>query len=223
MKKPPISYDEQKKNETEARAAMFKKTDELALIIRPLATAHYECGHDWTSFERTLADYEKEYGGLEMDPDFQRGHVWTEGQKQHYIENVLRGVVSSSGFVVQFNCPNWEDYDYDGELPRGFQCIDGLQRISAVYDFLAGKVKPFGLTPDDLQGSTFSVKNRYRLQLAVYTFSTREQLLQHYLDLNTGGTPHAASEIARVRNLLEATRAPTGGSRNGAGVSGPAI
>jgi hypothetical protein len=205
-KKPALPHNEEKQREADSRAAMFRKTEELALIIKPLATAKEVIGHDWSKFGDTLAGYEKEYGGLEMDPDFQRGHVWTEEQKQHYIENVLRGVVASSGFVVQFNCPNWDDFDYQGDLPRGFQCIDGLQRITAMFDFLSGKVKPFGLTPDDLRGSFFSVKGRYRFQVAIHTFSTREQLLQHYLDLNAGGTPHSAEEITRVRGLLESIR-----------------
>lgn len=42
--------------------------------------------------------------------------------------------------------------------------------------------------------------------MAIHTFTRRADLLQHYLDLNTGGTPHSAEEIARVRGLLN--RAP---------------
>lgn len=190
-------------SEATAREASAVKTAALARIIRPLRTAQYEVDYEWAYFQKALADLDRDYGGLEMNPDFQRGHVWTPQQQQHFVENVLRGVIPSSGFLVQFNCPNWDGDNYDGDLPKGVQCIDGLQRITAVFDFLAGKVRPFGFTVDDLAGSAFSIKSRYRFRLAMHNFGFRADLLQHYLDLNAGGTPHSTEEIERVRKLRE--------------------
>lgn len=200
----PSTYEQSRLSEELASKAHADKTVALARIIQPLRTAKYECDFDWTRFQWALDGYERDYGGLELNPDFQRGHVWTQQQKQHFIENVLRGVVSSSGFLVQFNCPNWESDDFVGDLPTGMQCIDGLQRISAVMDFLSGAVRPFGLTVEDLSGTYFSIKSRYRFRVAMHNFSYRADLLQHYLDLNAGGTPHSAEEIERVRGLREA-------------------
>lgn len=189
----------------ENRAAYVRRTDELAAIIKPLRTAQYEVDHDWRSFQHALMGYEKDYGGLELNPDFQRGHVWNADQQRHFVENVLRGVVSSAGFVIQFNCPNWENHNYSGDLPLGFQCIDGLQRITAVQAFLDGRVRPFGLSVGELDGSYFSMRgSRYRFRMAVHDFQSRSELLQHYLDLNAGGTPHSAEEIERVRGLRNA-------------------
>ncbi len=196
-------YEASKAAEAQAREAVARKTAELLLVIRPLRTAAYEVDYEWTYFEKALVGFDRDYGGLELNPDFQRGHVWTDDQKRHFIENVLRGVVSSSGFLVQFNCPNWEHESYAGDFPRGVQCIDGLQRINAVAEFLQGSVRPFGFGVDDLAGSAFSIKSRYRFRLAMHNFANRADLLQHYLDLNTGGTPHSAEEIERVRALRE--------------------
>lgn len=206
---PLSSYQATKHKEHEEREAYVRRTAELARIINPLRTAQYEVDHDWRSFQRALAGYAADYGGIELNPDFQRGHVWTPDQQRHFIENVLRGVISSSGFVVQFNCPNWENAAYAGDLPVGFQCIDGLQRITAVQAFMDGTVHPFGLSVEDLNLSGFSMKgSRYRFRLAVHDFQSRAELLQHYLDLNAGGTPHTAAEIARVRSLRDAASGP---------------
>lgn len=185
------------------RKAFNEKTEALAEIIRPLRTASYEVDYDWAYFEQALKGFCADYGGLDLNPDFQRGHVWTIQQKQHFIENALRGVVSSSGFLVQFNCPNWNDDAYSGDLPRGFQCVDGLQRITAVLEFLKGDVRPFGLTVEDLAGSSFAIKTRFRFRVAVHDFTLRADLLQHYLDLNAGGTPHSQEEIERVSKLRD--------------------
>ncbi len=184
-----------------------RKTAALKRIIKPLRTASYEVDFDWRYIQKALDDYAIDYGGLDLNPDFQRGHVWTPDQQRHYIENVLRGVVSTSGFLVQLNCPNWqmEDADYLGDLPKGMQCIDGLQRITAVLNFLAGEVRPFGLMADDLNGTAFTMKGaRHRFRVAIHNFKTRADLLEHYLDLNAGGTPHSQEEIERVRKLRDA-------------------
>lgn len=199
------SNHQKEQKERDERAAYVRHTDELAAIIKPLRTAQYEVDHYWRSFQRSLMGYGQDYGGLELNPDFQRGHVWTADQQRHFVENVLRGVVSSSGFVIQFNCPNWENHNYSGDLPLGFQCIDGLQRITAVQAFLDGHVRPFGLSAGELDGSYFSMRgSRYRFRMAVHDFQSRSELLQHYLDLNAGGTPHTAEEIERVRGLRNA-------------------
>jgi hypothetical protein len=127
----------------------------------------------FTYFKQMLEKMGEDYGGLEMNPDFKRGHVWTIDQKTKFIENVFRGVISSSGFLVQFNCPNFDHIDYKGDLPRGFQCVDGLQRITAVLEFLDGKVFPFWLNVADFDDSSFMIKrNLYRFHLAVHNFQS---------------------------------------------------
>ena len=200
------SYEEKQKREKTEREYYLRRTAELKEIIKPITLSRQAADYDFGGFLKSLQRFSKDYGGLEMNPDFQRGHVWTSEQQLRFIENTLRGIVSASGFLVQFNCPNLEmaDEKYKGDLPLGFQCIDGLQRITAIEKFLNGEIKPFGLTVEDLHCSAFSVKSlHYGFKMAVYNFQTRKQLLQHYLDFNAGGTPHSASEIERVKSLLE--------------------
>lgn len=181
------------------------RTEFLTHLVRPLGTAHYGCDHGWRDVEGQLDQYARDYG-LNLDPDFQRGHVWTREQQAHFIENVMRRVVSRAMLVIQFNCPYWGDSDYTGDLPREMQIVDGLQRLTAVREYLKGNVRPFGLSIDAFDRSDFDVRRRhyFLLRFEVHTFQTRKALLQHYLDLNVGGTPHAPVEIDRVRGLLAA-------------------
>ncbi|MEY2161403.1 DUF262 domain-containing protein [Rhodanobacter sp. FW106-PBR-LB-2-11] len=141
---------------------------------------------------------------VELEPDFQRGHVWSTDQQRHFIENVLRGVVDQAGLALRFNAPAW-DHAPTGDLGATVQCVDGLQRLTAVRRFLAGEVKPFGLPVQVFDATPFQVtgaSNRFRFRVMVYTFQNRADLLQHYLDLNGGGTPHSDAELERVRVLL---------------------
>lgn len=179
---------------------MPKSKDELLAIIRPLPQARYEVDTHWGMLDKTLADMTHDYG-LELNPDYQRGHVWTSAQQQAYVEGVLRGAISTAGLTVQFNCPNFESrlLASDRDLPDGFQVMDGLQRLTAVREFMMGNVHPFGLTLDDLAGTSFTPKGMtYRLRFAVFCFQYKIDVLEHYLALNCGGTPHSDDEIARI-------------------------
>lgn len=186
----------------EMERAYLRNTARLKQIIKPVETPIYETHIPWKSIHKSLISLGEDYGGMDLCPDFQRGHVWTTQQQTHYIENCIRNVVPSSGHVVQFNCPNWEHSRSGYDLPMGFQCIDGLQRLTAISLFLKGDILPFGLLVDDFNTSAFAINTTLRIRFSVFTFTKKADLLQHYLDFNTGGTPHSESEIVRVREMM---------------------
>lgn len=178
----------------------------LNTIIRPLRAVRWAADFRWDSLERALTDLGEEYGGLELNPDFQRGHVWTPEQQTHFIENCLRGVVPDSGKFVQFNSPEFGDEDDpEADLPRSLQCVDGLQRLTAIMEYVKGNIKPFGFTAEQLLPTAYSPRRMF-LKIGIHAFTRRAQLLTHYLDINAGGTPHSAEEIERVRGLLAALK-----------------
>lgn len=175
-------------------------------LIRPLRTAKWASDYRWDTLESSLQKLANDYGGLELIPDYQRGHVWSEAQQVHFIENVLRGVVSRQSYQIQFNCPQWNDDPSGSDLPQGLQCVDGLQRYTAITRFVRGEVKPFGLSASELAGTQFDPK-RIHTTIGILDFTQRVDLLEHYLSLNAGGTPHSAEEISRVRALLAEAKA----------------
>lgn len=182
--------------------------EELLAIIQPLPKSHYKADYPLSSLEHALKRMEADWG-LELNPDYQRGHVWNVDQQIYFVENLIRGAVGDTGKVVQFNHPNWEmNQRTDSDLPDRLQCIDGLQRLTPLLRFSRGEIKPFGLSIEDLNGTPWA-PGRIHITLAVYRIQTREELLQYYLDLNTGGTPHHESEINRVHELLIEARGRT--------------
>ncbi|MDH1929025.1 MULTISPECIES: DUF262 domain-containing protein [Pseudomonas] len=182
-------------------SAHAQNTALLRQLIMPLDAAKQEMNYQ---FKRALPGLESlglEYGGFNLQPDYQRGHVWTIDQQTAYLENVLRGVIDTAGLLLKFNCPNWENHKYQGALPRGFECLDGLQRLTAVIKFCEGEVRPFGLSVEDLAYSSFSVTN-FHFRVAFYDFQTRADVLRHYLAFNGGGVVHSKDELDRVKGLL---------------------
>lgn len=164
------------------------------------------------ALESQLASMERDWG-LNLAPDFQRGHVWNDAQRQAYVEGIFDETVTSAQKVIQFNCPHWDREPAPGtsDLPEEIQIVDGLQRLTALRMFMAGQVRPFGMTYEELLQTDFSPKSpRYWVKFAVHTFQTREQLLDFYLRINAGGTPHSEQELERVAALLEEARGSAG-------------
>lgn len=132
---------------------------------------------------------------LDLDPDFQRAHVWAESQQRRYVEFVLRGGQSSKD--LYFNCPGWQG-DYRGP----FVLVDGKQRLTAVTKFLNDELAVF----DGHKISDFEDKLSYigpDFIVHVNNLETRAEVLQWYLDLNDGGVAHTSEEIEKVKALLE--------------------
>jgi len=133
-------------------------------------------------------------GKFEMDPDFQRGHVWSESQQIRYIEFVLQGGHSSK--VIYWNHPGWMK-SWNGDMVL----VDGKQRLSAVLRFLDDEIPAFGSLRSEYSDSMRIVHAEFRMN--VNDLKTRAEVLQWYLDLNAGGVVHTSAELNKVRMFLD--------------------
>ena len=129
---------------------------------------------------------------LQLNPDFQRGHVWTEEQQVNYIEFLLKGGQSSR--VIYFNHPGWMT-GFKGD----FVCVDGLQRLTAVIRFLGNEIKVFGCYYKDFEGN---MPNDLDLLFNVNNLKTKKEVLKWYLEMNSSGTIHTDDELNKVKNML---------------------
>lgn len=164
--------------------------------IRPFTSGgNWQANYDLAGAVRTINEWMNEtLGPLNIDPDFQRLHVWTEDQQIAWIEFFLRG--GKSGLDIYFNHPGWRS-NYKGE----FVLVDGKQRIKAAMRFINNEIPAFGSYYrefTDRIGFTDTT-----LVFHVNNLKTRAEVLQWYLEFNTGGTPHSAEEIAKAQRLLD--------------------
>ena len=141
--------------------------------------------------------------GLEMNPDFQRGHVWTREQQTAWLEYFFSGGVT--GNVLYFNCPEFiVGRSKEQRAKRnisGMTIVDGLQRLTALRAFLRNEVAIFGHYLDEFEDRDKYLTHK-SVRFNVNCLQTREELLTWYIEMNSGGTPHTQEEIERVRNLL---------------------
>lgn len=157
---------------------------------------------DWPYLKGWLASQNEKDQKVDLDPDFQRAHVWTTKQQVAYVEYIAREGVSAK--VLHWNHPAWHrtEEDHCDLDTNTLVLVDGKQRLHAVTLFMADKLKVFGY-----KFSAFEDHNRLRFycgfKMAINNLQTRKDLLTWYLQINAGGTPHTPAELAQVRTLLE--------------------
>jgi uncharacterized protein with ParB-like and HNH nuclease domain len=168
--------------------------------IPKFPTSHYTIDVPWSHLESNLETLRGD-GELRLDPDYQRAHVWTRKQQVEYIEFQLMGGELSRTII--FNAPYWKDCKIDPK-DTYIELLDGKQRLEAVRSFLRGDFKVFNQKFDEFEGNFPTMEYRFRYQ--VCCLNSREDVLNLYLKINAGGTPHNKKELDRVKKLLEKER-----------------
>lgn len=172
--------------------------------IPQLPRAYYSTTIPWDGLEHQLERWARTWvdsktgktkGGINLDPDYQRTHVWTETQQREYVEYMLRG--GEVGRIITWNSVGWmSTWDNPAEL------VDGKQRLEAVRKFLRGEIKAFGTRYNEFEDRPSFTDHTFIFN--VCKLQTREEILELYLNINAGGTPHTKEELDKVRKMLKA-------------------
>lgn len=138
-------------------------------------------------------------GGVDMDPAYQRGHVWEPAQESAFVGYLLKGGKAGPIWVNRYEDAttggaNWFD------LP--VTIIDGKQRLTALIHWTQGEI-PATLNGKDIWYKDLSIIDRRMLpHLDVcYVNMTENDQMRLYLNLNSG-IAHTTDELDRVRGLL---------------------
>lgn len=139
---------------------------------------------------------------VQLNPDFQRGHVWTKRQQQQYIKNFLRNTRTNR--LVYFNCIDFSHYE-PSELvdldPKDFLCVDGLQRLTALLAFRNNELDIDGYFYRDFEDTPRIMVGR--IHVNINTLRSKKELLEWYLLLNETGVPHSQAELARIKDMIQ--------------------
>lgn len=177
----------------------FRMADHKELVF---PHAWYSVNVDWTHIEDWIISQEdyRDIFRLNLDPDYQRAHVWTLEQKRDYVEYVLRGGEVSKTLVFSAVGRSFDSAEE-------WKLTDGKQRLSAVREFMAGAFGVFAdeKYPQGHKANAIADINRiaYGFIVQVVMVERPSDELKLYLSINTRGTPHNAEEIARVRAMLD--------------------
>ena len=161
-------------------------------LPRRITPGHYQVDVSWRDLKEHVARWtEHKLSPFNMNPDFQRGHVWTRDQQIAYVEFKLSGGAGSD--IIYCNCPGWMN-DFKGP----FVLVDGLQRLTAALRFLDGEIPAFGYYIGDFEDKPYSADFKF----AVNNLKSQKDVLTWYVQMNEGGTPHSIEELTRVKAMI---------------------
>lgn len=132
---------------------------------------------------------------VNLDPEYQRGYVWTTAQKQAFVGAVLQNNASIP--IFWFN---------NLDLRRA-EVVDGKQRLSAILGWLNDEyeaVCPCGESfrfsqADEIAGRNLDMMVTLKMH---FVKLSRLDVLKFYLGLNQGGTVHTAEDLGKVKEAI---------------------
>lgn len=138
---------------------------------------------------------ERQLLGLTL-PRWQRPVSWDEARQVQFIEGVFLG------FGCGYYVINGSDWGPGGEAkPMSGWLLDGQQRITAIREFVEGRLTVFG----DVTFASLDRAERLRFLREPFPCveleyqDSEEKLKTLYARLAFGGVPHTAEDMARLR------------------------
>lgn len=138
---------------------------------------------------------------LNLNPEYQRGPVWTEKQQRRFVGFALEGGEVNPIYVQR-----------DRRYEKPEEVIDGQQRLRAITRFMEGEIPGDVYVPGEgwreLWYRDFNEIDRRSRRLSlrvVYGDWPLAERLRFYLRLNSGGVTHTEEELDKVRHLLAST------------------
>lgn len=142
--------------------------------------------------EKDIEEY-----GLNLDPDFQRAHVWNMEQRVSYMEFLLKGGKSNP---IYFNHEGWM-HSFKGE----YVIVDGKQRLTSILMFLNNEYPVF--KDKDDEGIGFYAREfdmiPNNVVFIINDLPNRKLVLQWYLQMNKGNVAHTKEELDKVERMIE--------------------
>jgi hypothetical protein len=173
---------------------------DLATIKKYPRTSNYHVDVGLPYLASHVLHYIETYA-LDMNPPFQRSHVWNDAQRVAYIEHVLAG--GMSGRDIYVNHSSWHILGKD--VPSVL--VDGKQRLDALLKFVGGELAVFGgyhyNEIDNLRGHVSSIRWH------VNELPTMDEVIEWYLAINARGTPHTYEELDLARSCMGVAYNPT--------------
>ena len=176
----------------------FSKFEDMYVIRK----AQYCIDVGLNYLQKWLDDQAKDCKDFELNPDFQRGYVWTKKQQIAYMEAYFQNPYINRDLF--FNYPGYfgysEELGFNDILYDKFVCVDGLQRLTAVLAFVNCELPIFGKTRDKYTNKSLL---GWTMKMHINDLNTKREVLKWYLCINTGGTVHTDEDLKKVRKLLE--------------------
>lgn len=178
-------------------AGVYRTSDEIAAIDRLEEDRDIFFNYMQRDMMSLLSMMSNKYG-IDLDPEYQRGNVWSLEQKVNLVDSIFKNVDIGKFAVIK---RPWGNNPSKPLTPKLYEMLDGKQRLTAIWEYYCGRFKYKGKYFYELHPRDQSHFKHYTISYAETEPLTKEQTYRYFLKLNTTGTPVDSEHIAKVRKL----------------------
>jgi hypothetical protein len=135
------------------------------------------------------------YFGIDMSPEYQRGNVWGEQDKEKLLDSIFDNIdIGKFAFIRR-------SYSSDKEL---YEILDGKQRITAIIGYYENRYRYCGKLYRELHWRDQNHFKHYNVNIAETNIDQvdKAKVLKYFLKLNVTGHQQDPNHIAYVEGLL---------------------
>lgn len=132
--------------------------------------------------------------GLEMNPTYQRGYVWTAEDNVALIDSIFQNIDIGKFVFVH------RDFIH---LEKAYEILDGKQRINALLDYYENRFAYKGLFYNNLSKMEQHHFTDYAISYAQLENLTEKQKIKYFLKLNRTGKVMDKKHLAEVERMLD--------------------
>lgn len=135
--------------------------------------------------------------GVDFNPDYQRGFVWGDEDKEKLLWSVFNNVEIGKFAFIHLNDKEW--------LDRGvsYEILDGKQRLLTLMDFYENKIPYRGMYYNDLSKKDKRTFKNAPCSIAEVNSEDRAEVLRYFIILNRGGKAVDEEHLKKVEDMLE--------------------
>lgn len=131
-------------------------------------------------------------------PAFQRDNdKWTQKMKHDFIKNIIKGFRTTLMMYEINPTPSRIDPLIDCKI------LDGLQRVTAIYEFITGEFTVFGKTYQELVDMDIITGTSIPVTVKIYSFPSESEVIKFYISMNEN-ISHSKEDIKKAEDVLAA-------------------
>lgn len=142
--------------------------------------------------------------GIDLNPEYQRGDVWTEEQKVKLIDSIYRDINIGSIVLVEKKWFN-NNHEVTSEM---YEILDGKQRLTAIIDYFSSKFKYRGKYFYELSDCNRSEFGNQQILVGTLRLNkkddeyNRKKVIEQFIRLNEGGTSMDKAIIEKAKEMI---------------------
>lgn len=134
--------------------------------------------------------------GIDFDPDYQRGYVWDQKNKELLLDSIFKNIDIGKFVLIHLSDEEW----YKRGI--GYEILDGKQCLSTLIEFYENKLSYKGKYYNDLSRMDKRTFNNHKIAVAEVRETDKKTVLKYFLMLNRTGKSMDESHLAEVENML---------------------